>query len=139
MVRNLASYGLTAFDTITQRILGASGPSSAVSDRWRPLALIVRYADHSTTTREPHPARTHRAHSPQLRSVTYALHAALGLQRARVRGITLRAKALFDAGSATRQLTFGASDDKARRIEAAADRARARFGPDAVRLPARRD
>ncbi|WP_405538423.1 hypothetical protein OG787_39095 [Streptomyces sp. NBC_00075] len=98
----------------------------------RSLTLTVRYADHSTTTRSrtlPEPT----AHGPQLRSVTYALYATLGLQRARVRGIMLRADGLFDADSATRQLTFGTGDDRAYRIEAAADRARARFGPGAVR------
>ncbi|MFD9069802.1 hypothetical protein [Streptomyces lasiicapitis] len=73
------------------------------------------------------------AHSPQLRLATYALYATLGLQRARVRGVTLRADGLSDAHSAARQLTFGTGDDKTRRIEAAADRARARFGPNAVR------
>ncbi|WP_217207523.1 hypothetical protein [Streptomyces sp. AC550_RSS872] len=98
----------------------------------RSLSLTVRYADHSTTTRNRTLSEP-TAHSPQLRLATYALYATLGLQRARVRGITLRADGLFDANSATRQLTFGTSDDKTRRIEAAADRARARFGPNAVR------
>jgi len=77
----------------------------------------------------PEPA----GHSPQLRLATYALYATLGLQRAGVRGIVLRADGLFDENSATRQLTFGTNDAKTRRIEAAADRARARFGPNAVR------
>ena len=65
------------------------------------------------------------------------MHLALGLQRARVRSLTLRASELGDATSASRQLFFGLDgtpdDDKTRRIEAAADRARARFGPGAVR------
>ncbi|MFG2644017.1 hypothetical protein ACGFYP_23970 [Streptomyces sp. NPDC048370] len=96
------------------------------------LVLSVQYADRSTTTRSralPEPT----AHSPRLRAAAHALHMALGLQRARVRGITLRAEGLCDAGTASLQLTFGPDDDKSRRIEAAADRARARFGPGAVR------
>lgn len=98
----------------------------------RSLTLIVQYADRSTTTRSrtlPEPT----AHSPQLRTAAHALHCSLGLQRARVRSLTLRAGELGDAASASRQLTFGPDDDKTRRIEAAADRARARFGPGAVR------
>ncbi|MFE2296234.1 hypothetical protein [Streptomyces sp. NPDC059452] len=98
----------------------------------RSLVLTVQYADRSTTTRSrtlPEPT----AHSPRLRETAHTLHTALGLQRARVRCVTLGAEDLCDAGTASRQLTFGPDDDKARRIEAAADRARARYGPDAVR------
>ncbi|KPI02897.1 DNA-directed DNA polymerase [Actinobacteria bacterium OK074] len=98
----------------------------------RTLTLTVRYATHATTTRNrtlPEPT----AHSPHLRSTAHTLHAALGLQRARVRSLTLRADGLFNADSATRQLTFDTGEDKAHRIEAAADRARTRYGPNAVR------
>ncbi|MFI6061384.1 DNA polymerase thumb domain-containing protein [Streptomyces sp. NPDC051286] len=98
----------------------------------RALTLTVQYADRSTTTRSRTlPEST--AHSPQLRAAAHALHLTLGLQRARVRSLTLRASDLGDAASASRQLTFGPDDDKTRRIEAAADRARARFGQEAVR------
>ncbi|MGG7574737.1 DNA polymerase Y family protein [Streptomyces sirii] len=98
----------------------------------RALTLTVRYADRSTTTRtrrldEP------TAHGPALTEAAYALHAALGLQRARVRSVALRAEDLCRAELASRQLTFDPSDDKAHRIEAAVDRARARFGTGAVR------
>ncbi|MEV6161009.1 hypothetical protein AB0L71_03615 [Streptomyces sp. NPDC052052] len=98
----------------------------------RSLTLTVQYADRSTTTRSrtlPEPT----AHSPRLRAAAHALHRSLGLQRARVHCLTLRAGDLCDASSVSRQLTFGPDDDKARRIEAAADRARARFGPGAAR------
>ncbi|MFE1176225.1 hypothetical protein [Streptomyces sp. NPDC058773] len=98
----------------------------------RALTLTVRYADRSTTT------RTRRldaptAHGPALTEAAYALHAALGLQRARVRSVALRAEDLCRAERAARQLTFDPSDDKAHRIEAAVDRARARFGAASVR------
>ncbi|WP_405782016.1 hypothetical protein [Streptomyces sp. NBC_00859] len=95
------------------------------------LALTVRYADRSTTTR----GRTLRepsAHSAELAAAAYAIHESLGLQRARVRGIALRAEGLTPAERAAHQLTFDPADDKARRIEAVADRARARFGPGAI-------
>ncbi|MFD9820084.1 DNA polymerase Y family protein [Streptomyces violascens] len=97
----------------------------------RSLSLTVRYADRSTTTRTrtlPEPS----AHSPALADLAYALHAALGLQRARVRGISLRAEGLAPAELAAHQLTFDPEDERARRIEAVADRARARFGPRAI-------
>lgn len=98
----------------------------------RALTLTVLYADRSTTTRSRTlPEAT--AHNLRLRAVAHALHGALGLQRARVRSLALRAGELGDAASASRQLAFGPDDDRARRIEAAADRARARFGPEAVR------
>ncbi|MBT2508271.1 hypothetical protein J7I98_20740 [Streptomyces sp. ISL-98] len=97
----------------------------------RSLTLTVRYADRSTTTRtkalvEP------TAHSAALTAAAYGLHASLGLQRARVRSIALRAEGLTPAERAAHQLTFDPADDRARRIEAVADRARARFGPGAV-------
>ncbi|KAF4406228.1 DNA polymerase Y family protein [Streptomyces lycii] len=98
----------------------------------RSLTLTVRYADRSTTTRTrtlPEPT----AHSPALTDAAYALHGALGLQRARVRAVALRAEDLTDAASAAHQLTFDPADEKSRRVEAVTDRARARFGAAAVR------
>ncbi|MEU0990735.1 hypothetical protein [Streptomyces sp. NPDC005953] len=96
------------------------------------ITLSVRYADGSTTTRtrtlsEP------TQHGVALVRVAYDLYETLGLQRARVRGISLRAEELQPAECAITQLTFDPVDDRARRIEASADRARARFGPWAVR------
>lgn len=106
----------------------------------RALTLTVRYADRSTTSRTrrlPEPT----AHGPTLTEAAYALHTSLGLQRARVRSVALRAEDLCRAELATRQLMFDPGDDKAHRVEAAVDRARARFGDAAVRpaaaLPAR--
>ncbi|MFE3590680.1 hypothetical protein ACFXOY_24560 [Streptomyces niveus] len=97
----------------------------------RSLALTVRYADRSTTTRT-RTLREPTAHSVALVAAAYRIHDSLGLQRARVRGLSLRAEGLAPAERATRQLTFDPVDDRARRIEAVADRARARFGPRAV-------
>jgi nucleotidyltransferase/DNA polymerase involved in DNA repair len=97
----------------------------------RSLTLTVRYADRSTTTRS-RTLREPTAHSAALTATAYAVHASLGLQRARVRGIGLRAEGLTPVEHSAHQLTFDPADDKARRIEEVADRARARFGPRAV-------
>ncbi|MFH8572173.1 DNA polymerase thumb domain-containing protein [Streptomyces sp. NPDC017993] len=102
----------------------------------RALTLTVRYADRSTTTRTRRLAEP-TAHGPALTEAAYALHAALGLQRARVRSVALRAEDLCRAELATRQLMFDPAEDKAHRIEAAVDRARARFGTAAVRPAAK--
>lgn len=98
----------------------------------RALTLTVRYADRSTTTRTrvlPEPT----AHTPALTDAAYALHDALGLQRARVRALTLRAEDLGAASLSAHQLSLDPGEERARRAEAAADRARARFGAGAVR------
>ncbi|MFD5876581.1 hypothetical protein [Streptomyces sp. NPDC060322] len=101
----------------------------------RSLAVSVRYADrtgYATLTRsrtltEP------TAHSVALTSLAYRIQDSFALQRARVRGIGLRAEGLHDAERAAHQLTFDPVDERARRIEAVSDRLRARFGPGAVK------
>ncbi|MFF4525924.1 DNA polymerase Y family protein [Streptomyces bluensis] len=97
----------------------------------RTLTLTVRYADRSSTTRS-RKLKEPTAHSPALTDAAYRMYEALGLQRARVRGIALRAEGLSPAGQATHQLTFDPVDEKARRIEEVADRARARFGAHVI-------
>ncbi|MFF5252197.1 hypothetical protein ACFY4K_09055 [Streptomyces leeuwenhoekii] len=97
----------------------------------RTLTLTVRYADRSATTRSrtlPEPT----AHSASLTRAVYGMYEALGLQRARVRALALRAEGLGPAEQAAHQLTFDPVDEKVRRIEEVADRARAKFGPRAV-------
>lgn len=96
------------------------------------LTLTVRYADSSSTTRTrtlPEPTN----HSPALAATALGLLNALGLQRARVRAFVIRADALLPADSACRQLSMDPGDDRARVAEAAADRARRRFGPWVIR------
>jgi DNA polymerase IV len=98
----------------------------------RSLTLTVGYADRSATTRSrslPEPT----AHSRALAETAQRICTSLALQRARVRTVTLRAEGIEPAESAAHQLSFDPADESARRIEAAADRARARFGPAAVR------
>ncbi|MES5822527.1 hypothetical protein [Streptomyces sp. RG80] len=95
------------------------------------LTLTVRYADRSSTTRT-RTLKEPTAHSAALTRTAYEMYETLGLQRARVRATTLRAEALGPAEQASHQLTFDPADDKLRRIEEVADRARAKFGPHAV-------
>ncbi|MFE7076489.1 hypothetical protein ACFU96_41020 [Streptomyces sp. NPDC057620] len=91
------------------------------------VTCTVRYADLSDTRRSRTlPEATF--HSTLLARTAYALYASLGLQRARVRSIALRADSLRPADRATRQLALDSGDDKALAIEAVADRARARYG-----------
>ncbi|MGV9321891.1 DNA polymerase Y family protein [Streptomyces sp. NPDC004673] len=97
----------------------------------RSLTLTVRYADRSTTVRGRTLAEP-TAHSADLTRAAYGMYEALGLQRARVRALALRAEGLTPAGEAAHQLTFDPVDEKVRRIEEVADLARAKFGPRAV-------
>ncbi|MGW2707325.1 DNA polymerase Y family protein [Streptomyces sp. NPDC001340] len=91
------------------------------------VTCTIRYADTSATRRSRTlPEATQ--HTVLLARAAYTVYDSLGLQRARVRGIALRADALRPADQATRQLTLDAGDDKPLAIEAAADRARARYG-----------
>ncbi|WP_230196345.1 DNA polymerase Y family protein [Streptomyces coriariae] len=123
-------------DRHRRALLSAAGELGArlraVEKVCRTLTLTVRYADRSATTRsrtlgEP------TAHSAALTGTAYGLYEALGLQRARVRAIALRAEALGPADQASHQLTFDPVDEKVRRIEEVADRVRAKFGPEAVK------
>ncbi|MFG2880730.1 ImpB/MucB/SamB family protein [Streptomyces sp. NPDC048297] len=112
-------------DRIGQRLRGERQVAGRVT-------LTVRYADRSSTTRTralPEPAD----HSPALAAPALGLLTALGLQRARVRTFALRADDLRPADGAHRQLSMDPGDERARDAEAAADRARRRFGPGAVR------
>ncbi|WP_030678964.1 DNA polymerase Y family protein [Streptomyces cellulosae] len=118
-------------DQIGQRLRG----ESQIAGR---LTLTVRYADRSSTTRTrtlPEPTN----HSPAFATAALGLLTSLGLQRARVRAFALRADDLLPAGDAYRQLSLDPGDARARAAEAAADRARRRFGAEAVRPAALAD
>ncbi|MFE2087819.1 ImpB/MucB/SamB family protein [Streptomyces sp. NPDC059460] len=111
-------------DRIGQRLRG----ESQVTGR---LTLTVRYADRSSTTRTCTLAEP-TDHSPALVTAALGLLTALGLQRARVRAFVIRADDLLPADRAHRQLSLDPGDYRARAAESAADRARRRFGPEAV-------
>ncbi|MEV4506754.1 DNA polymerase Y family protein [Streptomyces klenkii] len=92
----------------------------------RALTLTVHYADRSTTTRTrvlPEPT----AHTPVLAGTAQALHDALGLQRARVTALSLRAEDLTTVRLSSQQLTFDRQTESARRLEPVLDRIAARW------------
>ncbi|MGW6877419.1 DNA polymerase Y family protein [Streptomyces xanthophaeus] len=96
------------------------------------LALSVRYADRSSSTRSRTLTEA-TAHTREIATAAYELYDLLALQRARVRGISLRAQGLRPVTEATQQLTLGPGDDRALAIEAVTDRVRARYGPGTLR------
>lgn len=98
----------------------------------RRLALTVHYADQSTTQRSRVLAEP-SSHTPAWARTAREIYTALGLQRARVRGFVLRAEGLCPADAAHHQLTFDPTDERARVLEAVADRARHHFGASVIR------
>ncbi|KOV70116.1 DNA polymerase Y family protein [Streptomyces sp. MMG1121] len=130
-------FGIDELDPVRHRkaLLSAAGELGtrlrAVQKVCRTLTLTVRYADRSSSTRS-RTLKEPTAHSAALTETAYGMYGALGLQRARVRALVLRAEGLAPADRASCQLTFDPVDEKIRRIEEVADRARAKFGPRAV-------
>ncbi|PVC80758.1 hypothetical protein DBP19_35240 [Streptomyces sp. CS090A] len=89
------------------------------------LTLTVTYADRTQTTRtltEP------TVHTPVLATNARDLHAGLGLQRARVRTLALRAERLRLAEDTVHQLTLDQRDDELRGLETALEKAANRYG-----------
>ncbi|MFJ3899657.1 hypothetical protein [Streptomyces sp. NPDC090083] len=72
------------------------------------------------------------AHEDDLRLLTYQLMDAAGLQRGRLTGLALRGEDLVDAQLVAEQLSLDAARQARLVAESAADRIRARFGPDAI-------
>ncbi|WP_246144808.1 DNA polymerase Y family protein [Actinacidiphila oryziradicis] len=97
----------------------------------RTLTLDVTFADGSRiertrTLREP------TTHTEDLRTLAYAIFDALALQRARVRGLTLRAEQLTDATGTPQQITLDRTRENRLRLEPVIDCLNARFGGHAV-------
>ncbi|MET7355374.1 DNA polymerase Y family protein [Streptomyces mirabilis] len=105
----------------------------------RSLTLTVRYADGSTTTTRSRALPEASHHSPVLAAAARDLYAGLGLQRARVAQIAVRAEQLAAADDAHHQLQLGDTDDKAHRLKVVADAARSRFGTHVVKPAALRN
>ena len=98
----------------------------------RTVTIKVRFADFATITR----SRTLDVPTDvgqELYDTARALFDALGLDRARIRLVGVRAERLVPAGSTPRQLELGAREHGRREAELAADRAARRFGAGAVR------
>ena len=93
------------------------------------LELEVRFADRSGATR----SRTLREPTDHvLQEPLYGLHQSLGLQRARLRGMTVRVLALRPVESSAVQLTFDRRTELRRRLDPVLDRAAGRFGAQAL-------
>jgi DNA polymerase-4 len=98
----------------------------------RTVSIKVRFADFTTITR----SRTLDVPTDvgqDLYETARALFDALGLDRARLRLVGVRAERLVQAGSTPRQLELGEREHGRRDAELAADRAARRFGAGAVR------
>ena len=98
----------------------------------RTVSIKVRFADFATITR----SRTLDVPTDvgqELYDTARALFDALGLDRARIRLVGVRAERLIEADSAPQQLELGAREHGRREAELAADRAARRFGAGAVR------
>ncbi|MEW2069114.1 helix-hairpin-helix domain-containing protein [Streptomyces sp. NPDC007346] len=91
------------------------------------LTLTVTYADRTQTTRNRSLTEP-TAHTPALATTAHELLTGLGLQRARVRALALRAERLRPAEDTVHQLTLDQRDDKLRRLETALDKAATRYG-----------
>jgi DNA polymerase-4 len=98
----------------------------------RTVSVKIRFADFSTISRSrtlAHP--TDIAHD--VYSTAVALYEALGLDRARLRLVGVKAEGLMDGSRIARQLTFDEQPEAWRRAERAADQAAERFGRGVVR------
>jgi DNA polymerase-4 len=96
------------------------------------ISIKVRFSDFTTITR----SRTLRLPTDTGRDVyevARGLFLALGLQRARLRLVGVRAESLTPADRAARQLVLGERDSGWREADQAVDRASRRFGAGAVR------
>ncbi|MBT2455225.1 hypothetical protein [Streptomyces sp. ISL-86] len=98
----------------------------------RSLSLTLQFAGGTRwekTRRLPEPS----AHDEDLRTMAYRLMDAAGLQRARLTGMVLRAEDLTGAERVARQISLDPVRESRLTVEAAVDRANARFGPGTVR------
>lgn len=98
----------------------------------RTVSIKVRFADFATITR----SRTLGVPTDvgqEIYDAARGLFDALGLDRARIRLVGVRAERLVEADSAPQQLELGTRERGRREAELAADRAARRFGAGAVR------
>src|SRR5206468_12152834 len=109
-----------------------AGRLRAVGALARTVSIKVRFADFATITR----SRTLAVPTDvgqELYDTARSLFDALGLDRARIRLVGVRAEGLVEADATARQLELGAREHGRRDAELAADRAARRFGAGAVR------
>ncbi|MER6694465.1 DNA polymerase Y family protein [Streptomyces minutiscleroticus] len=97
----------------------------------RGLTLTLRFAGDGSWEKTRRLSEA-SAHDDDLRAVAHQLIEAAGLQRARLTGLALRAEDLIGADRAAMQLSLDRTREARLRVEGAADRIRARFGPDVI-------
>jgi DNA polymerase-4 len=98
----------------------------------RTIAIKIRFADFTTISRSrtlSHPTDIAR----DIYTTAVGLYQALGLDRARLRLVGVRAEGLVEGHTVARQLTFDEQPEAWRNAERAADQAAQRFGRGAVR------
>jgi DNA polymerase-4 len=95
------------------------------------IALCVRYADATSTTRATRLALP-TARTRELAHAGAGLLTGLGLQRARVRAVSLRVAGLVEQDATALQLSLDPRDERDRLAERAADLACARFGSASI-------
>ena len=98
----------------------------------RTITLKVRFADFTTITRSRTLPQVTDS-GQEIYEVGRELFLKLGLQRARLRLVGVRAESLVSSGKVTRQLTMGERESGWREADRAVDRASARFGSGSVR------
>jgi DNA polymerase-4 len=97
----------------------------------RAVTVAIRMADRAGLTRTrvlPAPS----AHTEDLRETVYRILDGFGLQRARIRRITLTAEDLLDIGRAPTQLTLDRGREARLRAEPVLDALNARYGPGTI-------
>ncbi|WP_326569911.1 hypothetical protein OIE69_42940 [Actinacidiphila glaucinigra] len=97
----------------------------------RGIALGVSFAGGSSVSRSRTLSEP-SAFTDDLRDAAMAVFERLGLERARVRGVSVRLEHLVDAAGAPQQLSLDAGRENSRRLDPVVDRVNARFGPGAV-------
>ncbi len=98
----------------------------------RTITLKVRFADFTTITRARTLAQATDS-GREIYEVARELFVKLGLQRARLRLVGVRATSLVSSGKVARQLLMGERASGWREADRAVDRASARFGSGSVR------
>ncbi|MFD9354986.1 hypothetical protein [Streptomyces sp. NPDC060031] len=98
----------------------------------RSLSLTLQFAGGTRWEKSRRLAEP-SAHDEDLRALAYRLLDAAGLQRARLTGMVLRAEDLTGAEKAARQISLDPVREARLTVEAAIDRANARFGAGTVR------
>jgi hypothetical protein len=72
------------------------------------------------------------AYTDDLRKTSLTIFERLGLQRARVRGVSVRLEELAGAAAAAEQISLDREKENGRRLDPVVDRLNQRFGPGTV-------